>query len=410
MKEISFGANYVPSSNWYFEWGQDLERHKDDFSALKEIGIQHLRLQLRWDLFQPEPDRIDAIYIERLNKVLDLAQDTGLEIEIAALTGWLSGLWFLPEYAQKGNIFTDSHIIQGELFFLKELSAFCQHPAFYGLDIGNEINMYAYYNASKSGFNQKEGDNWLKTIQSFCSEHYQNKSVVIGCDHQPWFEDKFFSRQNLASFGTALALHTWSEFTGATKYQGGAFSQQSLRLGEFCAFLAEAYSPELDKKINIQEFGISKLWLAQGQDIEEFVLRFIKNTLRCPQVNRITFWCSHDIDQKYEYFNELEYELGLFTIQNKLKPVGKAYQKAISLYKNIKNEQTEKTAILLDDSYKRSDKNFGWYFGDKFFKLKEQGDEHICFINQDNAQNNQYLKAKNITKIIQHGRFYERQF
>ena len=400
MKEISFGANYVPSSDWYFEWGQDTESYKDDFSALKEIGIRHLRLQLRWDLFQPEPYKVNTIYMERLEKVLDLAQEIGLEIELAALTGWLSGLWFLPKYAQKGNIFTNGQTIKGELFFLKQLSAFCRHPAFYGLDIGNEINMYAYYNAPKSNFSQEEGDDWLKVIQSFCSEHYQNKSVVIGCDHQPWFEDKFFLRRNLASFGTATALHTWIEFTGATRYQGGAFSKQSLHLGEFCAFLAEAYSPELDKKINIQEFGISKLWLAQGQDIEEFVLRFIKNTLRCPQVDRITFWCSHDIDKKYEVFDELEYGLGLFTVQNKLKPAGRAYQKAISLYKNTKNGQPSKTAILLDDSFKQSNKNFGWYFGDKFFKLKEQGEDFVCFITQENAQNNEYLKARNIAKII----------
>ncbi len=400
MRKINFGVNYIPSKSWYFQWAEDLDSIKDDFWAIRAIGLEHLRIQLRWDLFQPEPYKLNSVYMKRLEKVLDIAKDTGLEIEVSALTGWLSGFWFLPSFAQKGNIICNGDIIKSELFFLKQLSAFCCHPAFYGLDIGNEINMYAYKDMPNSIFNMEEGNKWLRTIALGCNEYYQNKSVTIGCDHQPWLEDKFFSRRNLASFGTSTALHTWIEFTGATKYHRGAFSNQSLHLGEICSKIADAYSSDFDRNINIQEFGISDLWLEKDQNIEDFILTFIKNTLKCSQTNRITFWCSHDIDQKYNEFNELEYGLGLFNNKNELKPVGRAYKKAISLYKNITKEHSETTAILINDSYKKSDKDFGWYFGEKFCALKEKGKDSICFITEDNINNFEYLRTRHITKLI----------
>ena len=42
--EIKFGANYVPPKGWFYSWVDfDKTAVEEDFCALKEIGLDHLR-------------------------------------------------------------------------------------------------------------------------------------------------------------------------------------------------------------------------------------------------------------------------------------------------------------------------------------------------------------------------------
>ena len=49
-----------------------------------------------------------------------------------------------------------------------------------------------------------------------------------------------------------------------------------------------------------------------------------------------TWWCSHDIDRRYQ-FDDLEYDLGLFSTDNKPKPLAHIYRELIQEFRTCQN-------------------------------------------------------------------------
>ena len=67
---MKFGVNYVPSKGWFYSWVEsDVSTTREDFAAIKNIGFDHIRLHLRWDLFQPNPSYYPACHYEKLEKM-----------------------------------------------------------------------------------------------------------------------------------------------------------------------------------------------------------------------------------------------------------------------------------------------------------------------------------------------------
>ena len=65
--DIKFGANYVPPESWFYSWVDFNENKvKEDFCALKEIGLDHLRVFIRWDLFQPATSYVPESMLKRV--------------------------------------------------------------------------------------------------------------------------------------------------------------------------------------------------------------------------------------------------------------------------------------------------------------------------------------------------------
>lgn len=142
---LRYGVNYVPPKDWFYSWQDiDLAAVDEDFHAIRELGFDHMRLHLRWDLFQPNAAFVSKKLLNDLSCMLDKAYKYGLDVQIAALDGWMSGFWFLPNFIGNRNIVTDEDVIRAEEYFLAELArAVGSHPALMGIDIGNEINMFA---------------------------------------------------------------------------------------------------------------------------------------------------------------------------------------------------------------------------------------------------------------------------
>lgn len=54
--------------------------------------------------------------------------------------------------------------------------------------------------------------------------------------------------------------------------------------------------------------------------------RSIRNAVSCDHLFGITWWCSHDVNPALRGFNRLEYDLGLYTNDRKLKPLGRTFR------------------------------------------------------------------------------------
>ena len=390
--KLRFGANYVPSKNWFYSWvNPDYDAVEADFAAIASLGVDHIRMHLRWDLFQPNETHVSDEMLSRLKKILDLAEKYRLQAEVTAFVGWMSGFWFMPSFVWDKHIVVDEDQLASQKFFLRKLSeAVGGHKALLGIDIGNEINVYEMMMKT---YTVEQGDKWISALLAETDQLFPGKVNVVGVDHQPWFADVQMSRKTLANAGAVTSVHTWVKFTGALQF--GAESEEALCLQEYNAELANAYAEDPKRKVWIQEFGISPEWTAP-ENFKNFIFQSMLNAMRSDNLWGYTFWCSHDVSRQYK-FNSLEYDLGLFDTENRLKPVGKAYKECIAEIKaGARPAALEKGVAAVIDESEPFD---GWKYGKLFADNVRKG-RHLQFVLSSKAEDEAYLKARGIRKLI----------
>src|ERR1700716_2639698 len=53
-RRIRFGLNYVPRKNWWYCWSDwDAKSIREDFQAIADLGMDHIRIQCLCSFFQP---------------------------------------------------------------------------------------------------------------------------------------------------------------------------------------------------------------------------------------------------------------------------------------------------------------------------------------------------------------------
>jgi hypothetical protein len=304
----------------------------------------------------------------------------------------MSGFWFLPNYTWDKHVITDPFMVEAEEFLLDKLAErLMPEKAFKGIDLGNELNVYGFL---LKEFSLEEGDAWLRHMTAYTQAKFPGKEVVLGVDHTPWFEDHNFSRGALAQTGTMTSLHTWIEYSGATKF--GIHSSEVRSLPEFNIELANAYAAEPGRRVWIQEFGVVKPWMAEDQ-MEDFMNATMMNAARSENLWGFTWWCSHDICQEYKGVHPTEKDFGLLTVNNELKPQGVAFKKCVEAIRAGAQAPVLKTgpAIVIEE-----DLPFvGWYYGKKYADLVDEG-IHAKFVLASKARDREYLAARGITELI----------
>lgn len=249
-----FGVNYVPSRNWWYCWNDwDTESVLEDFQALAGLGLDHIRIQLVWPVFQPNPAMVSAAALERLRELMDLADraDTGLDVMVTVLTGWLSGFTFKPAWIKNRCMATDEDAIAAELHLIDVLAAeVADHPRFLGFDLGNELSVI------NDGVSVADGDRWAARLLDHCDKVAPGGFHVNGNDHRPWLDNTVFSPRGAATSGSASIFHSYPFWSGMLA-KWGPDGAGTLHLGEFMAELAEAHAPAPGRPKWLQEFGSS---------------------------------------------------------------------------------------------------------------------------------------------------------
>jgi len=318
-----FGLNYVPSDGWYYSWNDwkpaCIAR---DFDAIAVLGVDHLRVMTIWPWFQPNPAVVSPVHLERLFELMRLAEDRALDVFLCPLTGWLSGFSFLPPDVQPLDIFTSSKTFDRSIVYLNSvLQTVGAFPNFLGIDLGNEINVLA------PSLSQAQGDTWGGKITQWLKSQMKGKWIVNGVDHNPWFTGQAFSVRHLIETYDAVTIHAWPLFTGClidNTLDGKYSAHLSAFLTRFCR--EELLRANLNKPVWIQEFGASSLWGSETQR-QHYLRKSVENAVR-EGATWFTWWCSHDIDQRFT-FDPLEYDLGLLTVDNTPKPLANLYSSLI---------------------------------------------------------------------------------
>ena len=136
------GVNYIVSDGWMINL-PDLSRESAnaDMEALQKIGVNHIRFFPMWQLTQQTINLVDEKVMKQSDMLVGCARDHDISVQIAPLTGWMSGAVFLPPWAV-GDMFRDPEIIAGEKFLCKTIASRYQNDRnVLGYDFGNELNV-----------------------------------------------------------------------------------------------------------------------------------------------------------------------------------------------------------------------------------------------------------------------------
>lgn len=318
------GLNYTPSRHWYYCWNDwDARSIAADLGAIAELGADHIRLQLIWPYFQPNPTYVSEAHLDRLAELMDIAENNGLDVLVAVLTGWLSGYFFLPSRTKRRDPFVRRDVIESEKqLFARVIEAVGDRPNFMGIDVGNEINCL------DNSLPQELGDAWGREMAPYVRGLMSRGVLVNGIDHGPCVGGLVFSMEHLAGDYDAFCLHTWPKFTGAL-HRGPLDAPPSLNLAAFFTQLAKLFCPQ-GRPIWIQEFGACDTWGTPDQQAA-FMTASIDRGVRAG-ASVFTWWCSHDKTRDLK-FKEDEYQYGLLTPDNEPKPLAETFRRLAGQYR-----------------------------------------------------------------------------
>jgi endo-1,4-beta-mannosidase len=319
-----FGVNYTPSRNWWFCWNDwNADSIRRDLDAISALGADHLRIMLIWPYFQPNPQWVSPLHLERLDQLLTLMGERQLDALVTAFTGQLSGWFFLPSFNRLSEgFYTDPKMWNAEELYIRELARVMKpHSNVIGFDFGNELN--TCWQAPLQA-----GDAWMKRMFALMNELLPDRLHVNGVDNQPWFEPDTFSAQALAAARFPV-MHCYPYWTGALKY-GKAMDPPSVKLLAAMAVLIRSFAGSSEKPVFAGEFNTCIEELpekGQAEWLDKAVHAAIEQG-----VSWFSYWDSHDVDRKLE-FNSLEYSLGLLTNDGRVKEQGRVFQRLAETYR-----------------------------------------------------------------------------
>lgn len=325
-----FGANYTPSHDWWFCWNDwNTDPIRRDLDAIAALGVDHLRLMLIWQFFQPNPRWVSPAHLERLDQLIGLMSERHLDAVVTVFTGQLSGFYFLPSFTPAPGsrtsageaFFTEPETWSAQELLVRELARTLKpHENIIGFDMGNEIN--TCWQAPT-----QQGDAWMQRMFTLMNEALPDRVHVNGVDHMPWFREDTFSPHALSAARFPV-MHCYPWWTGALKY-GGAMDPPSVKLLAGMATLIRSYAGTQRKPVWAGEFNTCIQSLSEQEQaawLEKAVLAAIDEG-----VSWFSYWDTHDVDRKFR-FNPLEYTLGLLTNDGRVKEQGRVFQQLARSY------------------------------------------------------------------------------
>jgi hypothetical protein len=403
-RRVRMGVNYVPSRYWWYSWGEwhpdSIRRDLEDIAAL---GFDHIRIQLIWPDFQPNASYVSEEKTERLTQFLDIADAFALDVEVTVLDGQLSGFLFVPSWLiddQTGKVrdfITDPGLIEAQHLLFDTLGRrIGDHRRFLGFDIANEI----YWATIPLGLSVStaQGDAWMRSLLRTCERVAPGKMHVNGVDKYPLEDDEqhVFSRPALATAGAASVTHPWEGFgavPGGLFAQFGPRSTQATHYGEFLVQYLQAFADDPHRPVWIEEFGCSKQWV-EVASIPDWADASIRNTAGCENVFGLTWWCSHDPNRRFSGMNTLEYDLGLYTNDRVLKPIGARLRDLIASFDASPPEViARREAMVIPDNAGANG------VMDRYMRLIDSG-TRAKIVLKSRSTDREYLRSRGIDRVI----------
>jgi len=378
---MRFGVNHTPSVGWFHSWldfsPADTAR---DMEQIASLGADHVRIFPLWPVVQPNRTLIREAALRDVATVVDIAGSFGLDVNVDALQGHLSSFDFVPSWLDswhRRNMFTDPDVVASTAAYVEALAAaVADKPNLLGISIGNEVNQFAHApHPAPHDITAEQGHAWAAAMVAAARRGLSGGSTVgssAGREAPPasassapaapgsrpaplvtvaqydaaWYDDtQPFGPAHAADHGDATVTHSWV-FNGSAALHG-ALGAGSVRHGEYLLQLAAAWNREPCRPNWLQEVG-APTNVVDPADAAAFTDRTIRHVAGAQDLLGVTWWCSHDVARSLADFPELEYDLGLFTNDGRLKPAGEAFA-ALARTGLPAPAAPPTTAVVLDD-------------------------------------------------------------
>ncbi len=390
-----FGVNYVPGTGWWYCWQDwDPAAIRRDLQAVAELGCDHVRIHCLWSLFQPNAALVSASMLTRLVELVRLAGDSGLDVVVTVLDGWLSGFDFRPQWLKGASVFADDDAVRAQLLLLEAVADRVRdEPNFLGFDVANEPSVLL--NFPQNTASPEQADRWVETMLAQCERVAPGRMHSVGMDHGPWMTELPFGREALGTTGTLTPIHAWTYFTGALD-RYGATGTGALHLAEFMLEVAKAYHREPARQVWLQEYGVAPAWMGSGEALD-YLDRSTRAACEVEGLWGVTWWCSHDIDRRLAGFADLEYDLGLLTPDNTVKPTGRRFREVVEELRAAPPPAPQREVGLVLPASAVPDLDFA----DAFFALVDRGVRPAVVL-ETRAADPDHLAVRGITRLV-HG-------
>ncbi|MFR6640468.1 MAG: hypothetical protein ACLUSP_03250 [Christensenellales bacterium] len=177
-----------------------------------------------------------------------------------------------------------------------------------GIDVGNEFNMYGLL---INKFSTDEGDRWLAELLGETEKLFRGKSTFSA-----WIISRGTATRTfpVGLYRASARLRPFIRGCGLRRARLRRFSEESLSLQEYNVELANRAPSERIEKSGFRNSESRRV--GESNEFGRFVYESMLNATRSDNLFGFTFWCSHDVDRKF-VFDEIEYDLGLFDVNNK---------------------------------------------------------------------------------------------
>lgn len=133
---VPWGFNYLGRFGELVEesWAEDWQRLETDFEEMRKLGANVVRVHLQVGTFMKGPEQVDQAELDRLVKMLDLARETGLYLNITGLS-----LYRLEQIPPWYDAMDEAERWQVQARFWEAIAEACAgHPAVFCYDLMNE--------------------------------------------------------------------------------------------------------------------------------------------------------------------------------------------------------------------------------------------------------------------------------
>src|SRR5690606_32073141 len=260
------GVNYWPRRKAMYWWSNfDAGEVREEFSLIRELGLNVVRLFLLWDDFQPTPDTVSSQCLDHLAQVCDIAADNQLGLNVTFFTGHMSGpnwspRWMLdkalplpmPDYRQVvsrdgvfdggyRNMFSDPLCLEAERLLLRTVVGNLKdHPGIWAWNLGNEPDLFAFPPDASSG------RAWVREMTSLIREIDGKHPVTCGLHIASLMQDNGLRVHDVFGECDFSVMHAYPMYSNLAK------SPLDTDFVPFTCALTAALS---GKKVLMEEWG-----------------------------------------------------------------------------------------------------------------------------------------------------------
>lgn len=350
---MRYGVNYTPRVGWFHSWlDLDLAEIRRDMEQLAELGLDHVRIFPLWPLLQPNRTHIRAQALDDVADVVGVAHSAGLESVVDVLQGHMSSYDFLPSWVtswHRDNLFSEKRIIDGQRQLVQAMGERLRDEAgMLGLSIGNEFPQFAADRHPEQHPSTPEiAGAWLTTLLSTARDSYPTGLHTHSYDDDLFFDPTHpFIPAHAVNHGDVTTVHSW-----VFGHLGPHVGKDHPWLPLFARYLCElavAWSHDPARPVWLQEVGAPSTHVSPEHS-GRFVTETLENLMGLEQLWGVTWWCSHDVSRELADFPELEYSLGLFDAEGRIKDAGRALRDFIAT-PHPSTPQADRTALVFPDA------------------------------------------------------------